>query len=507
MHSKKLVKSTTDPKTVSERYIQLLLFFLLLGCFTYFFPRWADWSQNSRLNLILAIVDQQSLSIDAYMGNTGDYARYQDHYYSDKAPGPAFLGVPVYAAVRPILQSAPFQSILTRLSNSTAFGDTLNEAGTGLQEDKLYYFTVLMIVVFFTISIPAALLGVLLYRFLRDLGTSPAWAVSVVVIYGLASNAFPYSWALYSHQLSAFLLFGAFYLGFLVQAGRIHSAWVIAAGVMLGYSLISEYPTFLIALGIFIYIVATIPARRWITGFIAGGVPPGILLMAYNWAIFRTPLPVGYRYSELYVEQHSVGLISLSFPTLDALWGITFSSYRGLFFVSPVLLLAVAGLIMWWRWGKFRKESLVCIWAVLSFLLFNASSVMWQGGYSIGPRYLVPMLPFLMPGFAVFIMRFGERAWARLTLLILAILSLLIVWTLVLGGQSFPDWTANPLFNYSLPHLLNGNIARNWGMALGISGWWSLAPLLLYLLVFGFFLKKVASRARSSTNELANTAA
>jgi hypothetical protein len=440
------------------------------------------------LNLTLAIVDEVSLSIDSYVSNTGDYAFFEGRYYLDKAPGPSLLAVPVYAAFRPILLSTPMQKLLARIGSSAAFEDTLNEEGTGLRTDKIYFATVLLIVTFVTVSIPSAVLGVLIFRFLRCLNLQVGWAVVVALIYGLATNAFPYSGAFFSHQLVAFLLFAAFYLAFRMKVGGLHPAWSILTGFMLGFALISEYPTFLIALAIFLYTVLSLPNKRWIGAFIAGGVPPGIMLMIYNWLIFRTPLPVGYRYSELYVEQHSVGFISLTYPKLDALWGITFSSYRGLFFVSPVLLLAVLGLILWLKWGKFRKEALVCTWAAFIFILFNASSVMWQGGHSIGPRYLLPMLPFLVIGLGVFALHFGSRTWARLLVGILSLVSVFIVWAQSLGGQTFPDWTENPLFNYSIPHLLNANIARNWGMALGLSGWMSLIPLMLFMILIAFLL-------------------
>ena len=34
-----------------------LIFLLLLACYAYVLPRWADWNQNSRLNLVVALVD------------------------------------------------------------------------------------------------------------------------------------------------------------------------------------------------------------------------------------------------------------------------------------------------------------------------------------------------------------------------------------------------------------------------------------------------------------------
>jgi hypothetical protein len=210
--------------------------------------------------------------------------------------------------------------------------------------------------------------------------------------------------------------------------------------------------------------------------------------MAYNFSIFRTPLPVGYTYSALYTDLHSTGFLSLTAPNADALWGITFSTYRGLFFVAPVLLLCWAGFAAWWSRREHRAEFLVCLWATVSFFLFNGSSAMWEGGYSVGPRYLVPMVPFFTVALGAFAMRWGTTIWARLLTGILATWSLFVVWAETIGGQNYPNWDTNPLVNYSLPNLMNGDVARNLGMVIGLRNWTSLLPLFLVLIVLLVFL-------------------
>lgn len=485
-----------------EHLTEMTLFFLLFVCYIYILPRWADWSQNSRLDLTLAIVDKGTLSIDDYYHNTGDYALFEGRHYLDKAPGPSFLAVPVYAAIRPVLQSEQAQHLLKRLASNPALMDTLREGNTSPPQDKIYHAVVLYVVTLTIVAIPSAILGVLIYRFLLEFGTGSPWGAAIALIYGLATNAFPYSGAFFSHQIVAFLLFGAFFLAFRIRNGTCSPRWAAMAGLMLGYSIIAEYPTVLIAGAIFVYIVFTLPQRRWLAGLILMGALPGLLLAVYNWMIFHTPLPVGYKYSELYTEQHSIGLISLTYPHIEALWGITFGSFRGLFYVSPVLLLAMIGFWAWWRSAKFQAEWAVCLWATVSFFLFNGSSVMWQGGFSIGPRYLVPMLPFLTMGLGAFAVHWGQRAWARGLTVILTVWSFGVVWAESLGSQNFPDWTPNPLFNYSLPHLAAGNIARNMGMALGLRGWASLAPLAGFLFVMLLAIA-IQVRAQHDTPTLA----
>jgi hypothetical protein len=463
--------------------VEALIFLLLLACYAYFPPRWADWNQNSRLNLTLAIVDDRSFQIDRFVANTGDYAKYNGHYYSDKAPGTSFLAVPVYAVVRPVLQTAPVQRFIERLGSSAAFGETLRPDGSGLATEKVYFALVLMIVSFATVAIPAALLGVVLYRFLELFDLGMGWRATIALIYGLATPAFPYSNAFMGHQQVAALLFGAFWLVFLIGRQRLSPRWMLVVGVLLGWTLITEYPAALIVAGIGLYALIVLPDRRWIVGAALAGIPPLALMMAYNFAIFGTVLPVGYKYSELWQAEHQSGFMSLAGPNREALWGITFGIHRGLFLLAPVLLTGLAGFVAWWRARVYRRELAVCIWAVVSFLLFNGSSVMWSGGFGVGPRYLVPMLPFLAFGMGAFLAMWGVRWLSRVALVTTGGWSFLNVWAQTIGGQSFPQYQPNPLLDYSLPELAAGNVARNLGMALNLGGWASVLPLALFLAV------------------------
>jgi hypothetical protein len=478
-----------------QRATALWLFLLLLVCTAYFFPRWADWNQNSRLDLVMAIVDQGTFCIDDYYQNTGDYALFEGHHYSDKAPGTSFLGVPVYWVFTRLVSLGPIENLVARLGANPAVVATLASEGTGLAADKVYYALALTFVTFFTVAIPSALLGVLLYVWAGYATQNPLHRLGVPLIYALLTNAFPYSNMFFGHQIVATLLFAAFLVLFRIERREMQPAWLLPVGFLLGYAVITEYPTALIAAGLCVYAFCVVPDRRWLVGLVLGGLVPAVLLMAYNYAIFHTPLPVGYHYSELYTEQHSTGLLSLSYPRPDALWGITFGSYRGLFFISPILLLAVAGLVVWGRRRTYRRAWWLCLYAVVIFFLFNGSSIMWQGGWSVGPRYLLPMLPFLATGLVFFFDAWGKRRWARLVTGLLAAWSLFAVWAESIGGQHFPDWTPNPLFNYSLPNLTADNIARNAGMLLRLSGWTSLLPLAAIMAVGLWLLVRSATRA------------
>ena len=149
-------------KATDEKWITLLIFLILLSCYAYFFPRWADWNQNSRLNLVMATVDQGALYIDDYYDGytaTGDYAEYEGHIYSTKATGSAFLGVPVYWAFQKVVGGGAARWALSLLRANEAIGSTLTAGGSGLLPEKLHAALALSVVTFFTTSIPSALLG------------------------------------------------------------------------------------------------------------------------------------------------------------------------------------------------------------------------------------------------------------------------------------------------------------------------------------------------------------
>src|SRR3954470_2315818 len=134
--------------------IYLLLGALLLASYGYVLPRWADWSQNSRLDLVRALSEQHDVVIDDYVGNTGDYALYQGHAYSDKAPGPAFLALPAALAMQPALDLPISQRLLEQLAGSGKLSATLNPTGSGINTDKLRAFVLLVVSALLASALP-----------------------------------------------------------------------------------------------------------------------------------------------------------------------------------------------------------------------------------------------------------------------------------------------------------------------------------------------------------------
>jgi hypothetical protein len=497
-------EAVNDPLNAGARYERrrgewqcaALIFVLLLACYVYFLPRWADPNQNSRLDMVVAVVDNGTFHIDAYVDNTVDYAYYQGHYYSDKAPGAAFLGIPTYAALRSFLELPVMDRLMTSLSNNQALTATLREGGTGLLTQKVRFAMAQVAVTFVVSALPTAWIGVLLYRLMAQFTAQPWPRIVAVVGYGLLTPAFAYAGAFYGHQLSAACLFTAFYLVF-TRMKRLPTQEMLAIGLLLGYSVITEYPSVLIAGILFLHTFYHLKDKRRIGWVILTGALIGIGWMTYNNAIFGSPLELGYGYSELWIEQHHTGFMSLTLPHWSAIWGITFGKFRGLFVLSPLLLLALPGFILWWRSGEHRPTFWVTLINVLIVFLFNSSSIMWWGGFAVGPRYLLPMLPFMVLPVVFVFREWGKRAWLKGIVVVLYTWSLLATWGLTLAGQAFPpDTLHNPLLEYAWPNWKASDIARNLGMFLHLPGIASLFPVLtgaISLLVALWFLSRRGS--------------
>src|SRR5277367_6394379 len=97
--------SALPDSPASRRNAAFLVGAVTFLSFIYFYEG-GGWNQNSRFDLLRAIVERHTLQIDPYHENTQDKAHFNGHYYSDKAPGLVFLAVPFALAARPLLTIA-----------------------------------------------------------------------------------------------------------------------------------------------------------------------------------------------------------------------------------------------------------------------------------------------------------------------------------------------------------------------------------------------------------------
>jgi hypothetical protein len=142
--------------------------------------------------------------------------------------------------------------------------------------------------------------------------------------------------------------------------------------------------------------------------------------------------------------------------------------------------LALVGLVRGVRDPMSRRRAVVATAIVTAFLLMNAGYYMWWGGAALGPRHVVPALPFLCLGLAWFLPGTGWRADLFVVLLGIAVVNQL--GAVAVSPLAPPE--GDVLFGYVYRHLVHGQLAilpgaSNLGMLLGLRGLASLLPLLI----------------------------
>jgi hypothetical protein len=465
---------------------------LLLITYGYFVGP-AGWNQNSRLALTRALVEERSTIIDAYHVTTGDKSHRDGHFYSDKAPGLSIVATIPYAGFYllrrltgrelPGVEVVPLDPI-DRAAARTPEPDQL---GAG---DRLVYNHAHRIALYVCRLFSSSLLSLLglaaffllVQRQLQDARR----AVLVTLTFGLATPAFAYGTAFYAHQPCAALLLIAFAVVVLLPAGfrprgRDRLAPLLV-GASLGLAVMCEYPAAVPAA----LITAWASWRRggkfgaWIA---AGGMPFALALAAYHQAAFGHPLSTGY--DHVYLERFAEGMAinyGIGAPDPSVLLQLLFGSYRGLFYISPILLLAAWGLFLHAaaRGARVRSFSplapgdlLLVLLLVAYYLLLNSGYYMWDGGASLGPRHAIPMLGFLALGLAPALLAV-PRAY-----LLLAILSMLWMLAATAVGPEAPQH-GDPIWGHALPQLFadSGGGATNVGRLLGLPSVLGLLPLL-----------------------------
>jgi hypothetical protein len=434
-------------------------------CFVYFLPRSDDWNAQARLDMSLAIVNHGTIAIDAYHWNSLDEAYYHGHYFSNKAPGQSLVGVPVYAAHKALL----------RLVGNTSFDDVGLPTASGRVNQ--YYILVEYLESMYTVAIPAVFLLLLFFWFLGFYSTSLVNRTILTLALGLGTVISPYAQLFYSHVPTAALLFAGFVLiHLLCRREARDSAWAgwllahptataLLAGFALGAAVLFEYPACLIGALIGIYAVARLP-RRLLPYVVAGAVPPLLGLLSYNYAAYHNPLTTGYGDSAVafWRTLHANGGTASTWSFRPkAIIGLSLSLYRGLFFLSPWLLLAFPGYLLWARRGG--RDWLLFLAIPIVFFAESSMYSGWDGGATVGSRYLIPMLPFLaLP--VIFVLDRVSSSIARFAIYAAIAIAIAAVWIETLGGTSvyYPlPGIDNPLFTYSLPGLAHGDLPNNLG--------------------------------------------
>lgn len=257
-----------------------------------------------------------------------------------------------------------------------------------------------------------AVAGLFLMAWVRTLRFQWSTAALLGFTYAFATLSLPYTRTFLSEPLStALLLAGAW------AVARYHVArqesrprvrrWLWLASACVGASVhvhvlnIVAVPCFIGYAVLPLWRDEELPSRRkeLAISLAIGSAWLGALGLS-QWARFGSPFETG-RYD----------IYSTFIVPGESLLALLFSPGRSLWLTSPILLVALLG-----ARGMVRRTPAAAWFAiaiVATRLLFVASRSDWWGGWALGPRFLLPVIPFALLPLATAWQR-ASRRWTRL---------------------------------------------------------------------------------------------
>ena len=314
----------------------------------------------------------------------------EGRYYSWFGVGQAFGAIPLWLAGRGL--SLAFPAIEERHAGTTYFGVPRSE-----------YFEHLA--VGWRNSLLTALTAWLIVTSARRVGASGRNAFAAGLAYGIATFAWPQARSTLSDVQATFCLFLGLHL-LLLAKERWERTWrpplvpLAGAGLALGWAFLTRIAlapavAFLGLLAVGVVLLRASRSRRAVRGFplaplLALGIPFVSCLLVFvitNYLRFGDPLETGYAAA-------FTGGGFFSSPPHEGLAGVLLSPGKGLFWMAPGVLVVPFGILR-----AYKRGTRTFVWMVAGVTACVLTPVCfmqgWHAAWTYGPRYLLPLLPFV----------------------------------------------------------------------------------------------------------------
>lgn len=505
------------PSTRSACLAEWLLGLLLIvayGWLFVFFPRINNPNEMVRVYMARAIAEEHTYAIGQRalkMGHLADqgplFAEWgyvndkslvcdnpslQGPYctgllYSGKAPGVSLVAAPIVFA-----QNAITQVVMRRPPS---------------KDEYVFVLRWLLAI------LPTIALWLIVRRFLIARGVEAPLALAATLAGACGSLSYTFGQMVAGHQTTGIALaFGLMLICWPdreINREKREPMRAALTGLCLSAAVCFEYQSAPPAIGLTALwlFVRVLPGRyqsgfaRSLLCFAIGAVPFTGLFAQFHTAAYAAPWKTGYSFLENagFKQTMSPGIMGISLPTGERIWGSFFSPSLGLFFFAPWIALALGCLpLAWKKWraddvtnkttsvtsSRAKNLALPAALAVVAFyLFFQASQSLWRSGWTVGPRYITPLVPFAAIAVALAFQSLAPSARALAAALLGGAGAAAIVATGLASSvcQGFPDEPHGPLAEIVAPLLMHGWVPRNLLQLAGVPGLWSALPTFIAL--------------------------
>jgi hypothetical protein len=246
------------------------------------------------------------------------------------------------------------------------------------------------------------------------------------------------SQTLWQHETAVFgLALGVFGLALARERQSVATLAIIGIGLgIAGASRPQLSPAIAVVLaGVF---AAVPPRRAWIPAAIAAAFAASLVASNLRW--FGNPLGAAALLEALHPTIHAT---ERTFdPSVAGFAGLLVSPSRGLLVYSPIVLITLAGIRALIA-GGWQSATRWCALAAAAQYAFYGCYSVWWAGHTYGPRYMLDVLPLLVPLATAGLARLQPRRPAT----VLAIVAL--TWSILVAGTGafvFPHerWNTDP---------------------------------------------------------------
>lgn len=457
----------------------VIIFTLFITCAYYFQGGFSN--VNTRLDLALSLLLENTFSIDTFHRNTIDKVLIDSHFYSEKAPGVSYL---IYLVLFPLSFFISSEIVLENIemANFILYLSTVVVSGGSTTIAALFF-----------------------YKILKLLKLSEKNASIITLFTFLGSMLLPYSTTLFSHQISANLIIISFYY---YLKSRKNFRMIPLFFLIVSFIPFFEFTLTPVSMILLISFFIRENLKDYVK-YIPIILVPLICILAHNYFSYGSVLSIGYDklQGSPFETGMSRGFVGLSFPKVDVLIFLLFSFYKGFFIFNPICIYPIFNINGVLKGDKYLTYPLFII--ILILFLINSSYFYWQGGNCFGPRHLVPLIPVWM---ILFSKSYSKNNGILLFLFLLSF-SINFVGTSV--DVFLPERILNPIIfvfekfingsislnkndfvtnfydgNYTFQGVSVGSGAWNLGERMGLSGLWSIFSLFtVHLISFLILLR------------------